>query len=362
MPVFYEKLSENKNEFLSILKLMKESGLKICIYGAAQGAQHVIYQLKCQCIEWDKMLVDDVVENEYVCNIGKYFANVKEKINIIVAFSGFTEEKIIKYRDKIQYLSVHDSFCGNINTVVDYIDKDWIINNNNNLEWIFDNLEDELSKKSLIAYINEKISYKFGYLNEVYCSEQYFPSNIIHLKEDDVFVDCGAFDGDTIKNMYSLLSPKYGIKNIRKVYAIEADIHNFSVLQKKYTNSHSNVVCINIAVSDNKGELTFSGNNEQFRLDENGDIIVLSDTIDNIFKFQKISYIKMDIEGAELSALHGAEMTIKRDKPQLAICIYHKKEDIFSIAKYIKSIVPHYKFYIRAHAKNLADLVLYAIT
>jgi hypothetical protein len=68
----------------------------------------------------------------------------------------------------------------------------------------------------------------------------------------------------------------------------------------------------------------------------------------------------MDIEGSELKALHGAENTIKNNKPKLAICIYHKPEDITEIQRYLMSIVPEYKFGIRHYADHEFETVLYA--
>ena len=70
----------------------------------------------------------------------------------------------------------------------------------------------------------------------------------------------------------------------------------------------------------------------------------------------------MDIEGAELPSLKGAENTIRHYKPKLAISVYHKYDDLFTIPKYIKSLNNEYKFYLRAHYKPyFNDLVLYAI-
>ena len=83
-------------------------------------------------------------------------------------------------------------------------------------------------------------------------------------------------------------------------------------------------------------------------------------TIDGIVK-EKVTFIKMDIEGSELKALHGAEQKIKKYKPKLAICIYHKVEDIIDIPSYIHSLVPEYKFYIRHYSFGQAETVLYAI-
>jgi hypothetical protein len=69
----------------------------------------------------------------------------------------------------------------------------------------------------------------------------------------------------------------------------------------------------------------------------------------------------MDIEGAELNALKGAEQIIKRYKPKLAICIYHKPEDIWTIPNLLLEFVPDYQFYIRHYSLTCFETVLYAL-
>ena len=69
----------------------------------------------------------------------------------------------------------------------------------------------------------------------------------------------------------------------------------------------------------------------------------------------------MDIEGAELEALKGAKETIKRNHPKLAICVYHKPEDIVDIPKFILELDPEYKLYLRHYSDNAGETVLYAI-
>ncbi|MNC55831.1 hypothetical protein D3C75_1053850 [compost metagenome] len=84
-------------------------------------------------------------------------------------------------------------------------------------------------------------------------------------------------------------------------------------------------------------------------------------SLDSVLNGQRASFIKMDIEGAEMEALQGAQNTIVKHRPRLAICIYHKPEDILEIPLYLKSLVPDYKFYIRHYSNYTIETVLYAI-
>ncbi len=83
--------------------------------------------------------------------------------------------------------------------------------------------------------------------------------------------------------------------------------------------------------------------------------------IDEICKDINVTFIKMDIEGAELKALVGAKNTIVRDKPKCAISVYHEPEDLFKIPLYLKQLNPNYKFYLRLYTLSLDEIVLYAV-
>jgi len=83
--------------------------------------------------------------------------------------------------------------------------------------------------------------------------------------------------------------------------------------------------------------------------------------IDDVPECHDATFIKMDVEGAELDALYGAKETILRNKPKLAICIYHYHRDFVEIPKWIHSLVPEYKLYVRHHAFSVNETVLYAI-
>ena len=92
-----------------------------------------------------------------------------------------------------------------------------------------------------------------------------------------------------------------------------------------------------------------------------GSVKVKARSIDSVLDGEKCTFIKMDIEGSELNALRGAEKTIKKYHPKLAICIYHKPEDIVDIPRYLHQICPGYKMYLRHYSNCDVETVLYAI-
>jgi hypothetical protein len=84
-------------------------------------------------------------------------------------------------------------------------------------------------------------------------------------------------------------------------------------------------------------------------------------SLDDILAEKKPSFIKMDIEGSELDALAGAENTIKKNLPVLAVCSYHKQDHLWRIPLLIHSFSNEYHFFLRPHLLEVWDLVCYAI-
>lgn len=170
--------------------------------------------------------------------------------------------------------------------------------------------------------------------------------------EELTIIDCGAYDGDSIYN----LKEKYGEK-IKKVYALEPDSKTFETLSKNilaWGELADRSVLVNSAASDKKHNVRFFSaevaghiiTEESENIDEG--ILVSCQKLDDLnVEVKGKLCIKMDIEGNELAALKGAENLLKKYKPELAICLYHKNEDMLELVKYIKSIVPEYNCIIR---------------
>lgn len=212
-------------------------------------------------------------------------------------------------------------------------------------EIIFELLEKGLNKNQII----EKVPF-----DDWVIREQYF-DDVIALEKGEVFVDAGVYncgtDIDFIKRC-----PDY-----KDIVAFEPDpvlykncLNRIKVCQMRDVKIH------NIGLWNKKEKLSFQPGGAGGCLSDNGMIKVQLDTLDHVLT-KGATFIKMDIEGAELEALEGAKNTIMKYKPKLAICVYHKPEDIVKIPCYLHKIVPEYSFYMRHHSKGPGETVLYAV-
>lgn len=182
------------------------------------------------------------------------------------------------------------------------------------------------------------------------CGKQYF--DIFKPCDKEVLVDAGAYNGDSINDFLTWVGEKE-----YKVYAIEP----LEDMCEEISNKNiPNVEVINCAAWNRKEELFFGTNARGSGVEDHGNTL-WGGMIDEIVGDDKVSFIKMDIEGAELKALEGAKETIKKYSPKLAICIYHKFEDIYEIGNYVLGLNPNYKLYIRHYTTCKWETVLYAV-
>lgn len=231
-----------------------------------------------------------------------------------------------------------------------------------NFLWLYQRLEDISSKKILKNILLNWESMFPKYLEECRYgsgSLHYFEEDIIHLQEDEVFVDLGSYIGDTVEEFLSVNLERY-----KRIYCYEFSKNNSEIL-KKSVEDLDNIIIRECAVGAEKGWVSTEYNSADSSADRvsfghNGDIEVV--TLDEDIQ-EKITFIKTDIEGAEWDALVGAKRHIQEDHPKLAISIYHGNKDILRIAELINSFDDSYRFYIRYYGSALYpnEFVLYAV-
>lgn len=198
--------------------------------------------------------------------------------------------------------------------------------------------------------------------------DQYFVKDIVHLRKNEVFVDCGAFIGDTLQHLCNF-AKRQGA-SVSKMVAFEPDPENLDLLRRNF-GGDKRVCIIPKGVSDREGILRFSPNGSAGTFFDSStgdesvdgeDFIELPVTaLDLQVECSEATFIKMDIEGSELAALRGAQGIIRRNHPRLAICIYHSLEDMVGIIEYVHEKFPEYNIYVRHHTKGKMETVMYAV-
>jgi FkbM family methyltransferase len=185
---------------------------------------------------------------------------------------------------------------------------------------------------------------------------QYFGPDFIQPANDEVYIDCGAFNGDTVHEFFRWSDGRYS-----KIHAFEPDSLLFNQLMRQFSNNNR-IILYNAAIYDKAGTISFNAENSggNGHISSDGGKPVKTLAIDDIAP-PKTTFIKMDVEGAELKALYGARDTILRDKPRLAVCVYHRAEDIIEIPNYILSLAPEYRLFLRHHSMTRHETVLYAV-
>jgi FkbM family methyltransferase len=173
-------------------------------------------------------------------------------------------------------------------------------------------------------------------------------------------VDCGAYTGDTAEQVIRR-NPAFS-----RIIAIEADPENFDRLTKWIGTLEapvaSRINALNVAVGAKRGKLRFqAGGGEGAKLATDGNVVVECVPIDDLATEAAPTFIKMDIEGAELDALEGARRSIEMHRPILSICVYHKQNDLWRIPLFIHTLVEDYRLFLRPHDVDGWQLVCYAV-
>lgn len=238
----------------------------------------------------------------------------------------------------------------------------YIFENINEIKNTLDILEDEISKETFMEIIKHRLTYDFSILHNIVSEEEeYFPDRILRLSSNEVFIDAGAYTGDTIAEFICKVS-----NNFNRIYAFEPDEKNYNKMLNliKMKKIEQKVIC-------NEAGLHFE--NKIIQFDESNTVRSKIDTHGlksiKVYKLDEFNFvngdipsiIKMDIEGSEMDALQGAKKIIEQYKPKMTIAIYHKADDLWKIPSYIKSLCPEYKIFIRHYGSNsLAETICYA--
>ncbi len=279
-------------------------------------------------------------------NVPSIFVNCSTSISSYDVY-----EKIKTLNSLHKVFNVYDLIASTSSLIT----KPWFVSQQrseveSNLDWwskLYSTLADEASRKTLLDVVSFRLTANIFHMKDytVRINEQYMEKFMEYSNE--IFVDAGGFDGDTTDEFVK------NYPNYKMIYFYEPSECNMQKAKKRLSGV-DNIHFKPLGLSDNNESLFFNSN-------AGSASAVTSDcatdrinvvALDNDLKGVSVSFIKMDLEGWEVKALKGAEEIISRNKPKLAVAVYHDAKDFREISKYLLNLNPEYKIYIRHYTQG----------
>lgn len=351
-----EKLFKNQT---SVWENLKNSKNPVILYGMGDGADKVLSAFEKYGINaYGVMASDEFVRGQ--------------------SFHGFTVKKLCDFENELGDFTIALCFASQLEDVMNTIkgvaarhttfvpsvpvfgdvlfDDEFIENNFDKMVKAYSLMSDNLSKKVYKNILNFYYTGSMELLDEVTTDKDEAFTNILKLKSNEVYLDLGAYNGDTIDEFLHYSGGAY-----RKIIALEPNSKNFEKL-KKHCSQMKKVELWQLGAYSKNTTLYFNnkaGRNSAITAEGTPTRVVSADAI---LAGIAASYVKADVEGADYQTLLGMKNTLKNFKPKLNFSAYHRFEDIFELPLLINELNSDYKVFVRHHPYIPAwDTNLYCI-
>lgn len=328
---------------------LKTEDRPVVLYGTGNGADRIIdilqrENIKISGIFSSAAFVRDRFFRGY--KVTDFEALRKEFPDMLVLMCfGSSREDVLSNVRKIS--ETNEVLAPDVPVYGDNIfDTEFYLENKEKLMKVYARLSDEKSVDTFSKLVEFKLT---GKIDNLFSCE-YDNKGIFNISENCVYVDLGAYNGDTVLEFTEKYNPS-------RIIAVEPDRRNFRKLSEN-TEHIKNILYYNALISDTDGTVFLDNNKGRGAHEsEKGRLEAQAVTIDTIVKKEKLSpkeqlVIKFDVEGNELKALCGAEETIKNLCPLMFISCYHRSEDYFTLPLKVLGINDNYKIYMR-HYKGI---------
>ncbi len=220
-------------------------------------------------------------------------------------------------------------------------------------------LTDQTSLLTLQAALRQRLRGEFDDRRPV--ADQYFPGDIFTLRTDEVFVDGGAFTGDTLDGFLARTGSRF-----LEYHAFEPDRTNAAQLRRHIAGLLASVrqrISVHaVALHSRNESLDFAEEGRPTSKSvPGGGGSVPGRALDDVIPGRRITFIKLDVEGAERDALLGARSVISSCRPLAAVCVYHGPRDLWEIPPMLRELLPEHRFFLRQHQFDGYELVVYAV-
>jgi FkbM family methyltransferase len=227
----------------------------------------------------------------------------------------------------------------------------------------FHAFEDEESRRQFVAHLRLRLHLDYDALPQASRDDYFPPALVPALPDDGVFVDCGAYDGDTLRRFLERQRGRFG-----RIYAFEPDALNCERLRAYVSTLDAEAArrihVYHAGVGDRRTKIKFNATGDMSASFGGADgidvdVLPLQEVVES--NGGAIVYLKYDVEGAEWEALRGAQSLIERARPILAISVYHRPDDLWQLPLYVRTLDPTYRLFLRTQGEDGTDVICYAI-
>ena len=343
----------------------------VIIYGTGNGADKVLNEMAKKSISPVGIMASDgfvrgqSFRGYTVKSLSEHLKEFSDPI-IIIAFGSQRSDVIDNI---LEIAGKHTVLCADVPVYGDNIfDAEFCDGHYTELEKLRGILADDHSRRVLDGVLDFRLHGELPSLTGIFSDKDEAFENILRLGDNESYLDLGAYRGDTIEEFLRYTCGKYS-----HITALEPDVKTYRKLCE-YAGSFQRTQLFNMGIWSQDDDLIFNSalgrgsSIDGFAVSSEGAACRRNDTralavtcIDTLYKRRRLTYLKMDVEGAEERAILCGAMVIARDKPKLNIALYHRSEDIFKLPLMIHTIQPDYRLYLRQHPHIPDwDLNLYA--
>lgn len=331
-------------EKLTAWEKLKAETRPIFIYGMGDGAEKIMRVFQEKGIPFAGIFAsDDFVRGHSfaghkVRKLSEIEAAVDDFVIVLAFAAGYQSlvDKIVDISKRHTLLVPDVPVAGGGLFTYDYC-----LEHADEIETVYNLLADDYSREVYASILNFKISGEIHYLMDVTTPKSEIYRKLMHLTPNEIYVDLGAYNGDTIREVLQYTRGKY-----IRIYAMEPDRKNFKKLLKN-TDGMQNVYPFHAAAWCTDTQVPFATKaGRQSAVTATGQTIDAR-TVDSVLEGRPATLIKMDVEGCEREALWGSAQTIAHYTPKLMVSLYHRNEDMFLLPLLIQKLNPNYDIYIR---------------
>lgn len=322
------------------------SGKPVYIYGMGNGGEKVLGWCADYGIDVSGVFAsDDFVRGQSFCGYKvKTLSEVESECGdfiILLAFGTALPEIMSRIED---FEKRHILLAPEVPVIAGkHFDKSDFMDRFDEAARVYDMLADDISRETFVKLTAYKITGRLGYLREIFTSPEK-SGGLLDLGDSEIYCDLGAYNGDTVVEFVKSVNGRY-----RSIYALEPEKRNFQKCVKNCI-SLDNIEFHNAAAWSVDGEMSFeNGSGRQAKVSGSGRGKICARSLDSVLAGRECTYVKYDVEGADIPALKGSENTVKRYSPKLCCALYHRCYDYIEIPLYINKMNSGYRFYMRQY-------------